>query len=59
VDDALYARFKDFVDQHPKDGIPPSFPELLPSRKTHTVYFIPDITWDRPRHSQVIHWKQP
>ena len=41
VDDVLYARFKDFVDQHPKGGAPASFPELLPSRKTHTISSLP------------------
>jgi hypothetical protein len=41
VDDALYTRFKDFVDQHPNADIPASFPALLPSRKTHTISSLP------------------
>jgi hypothetical protein len=41
VDDALYERFKAFIQQQPAESVPVSLPDLIGPRKTYTIASLP------------------
>jgi len=41
VDETLYQRFKNFVEQHPKPPIPEPFPDFFPPAKQYTISSLP------------------
>ena len=41
MDDALYKRYKAFIEQRPDLGAPKAFPDLIPPAKTHTISSLP------------------